>query len=178
MSLESFYYASQIAASFGILVSLAFVIVQLRQNDKSQRTEMQHLQSRRGQDMFMALIDKGKTELVSKAAKGDADLTSEEVLQLNFMMRVLTLNLQDTYWQNKAGLVEDGVLQTAVVGTRQWFSMPGFRICWSLFGPGYPNEIRDLIDRLVVKDVPLTKFRDYGAAWKHAADKLSGAQPS
>lgn len=168
MSIEDVYSVSQIAASVAVVISLIIIILQLRQTDRTQRTDMHQVSLRRGFDMFQTLADPAHAPVIVKAFRGDQELSSEEVWRLYLLTRMLVINFMDLEWRRRAGILKEVDVRDAISGTRLWFAAPGVRVCWSIFRGAYLDDNAEMVERLFIKDMPVAAV-DYASEWKRAA---------
>lgn len=171
MPIEDVYSISQIAASVAVVISLIIIILQLRQASRTQRTDMHQVSLRRGFDMFQILADPAHAPVLVKAARGDAELSSEEVLRLYLLTRMVVINYQDMEWQRRAGVLKEIDVRDATSGMQLWFAAPGVRVCWSIFRRAFLDDTADLVERLFIKDMPVVAM-DYASEWKRAVGEL------
>jgi hypothetical protein len=168
MSTNDIYSISQIAASIAVVITLILVILQLRQANRSHRTDTHQVLLRRGFDMFQVLADPTHAALIVKASRDDADLSSEDVYRLYLLTRMVVINFQDLTWQRRIGAMEHDIIRDAMAGTQAWFAMPGVRICWAMSRYAYLRDVAEMIEQTFIKDMPVAPA-DYAAQWKEAA---------
>jgi hypothetical protein len=174
MTLEDVYFISQILAAVAIVASLIFVVLQLRQSDRTQRAMMHQLRAQRGMDLAMKATDP-LMSAVGRIISLDANVTANDIAQASAFVRALILNLDDTVWQQKAALLGTDAIETSAGTMRQMFALPGLRAIWLMFRSTYGKETIDIVDKLVIDNTPLAAPVDIVAAWRMVAKQLQPA---
>ena len=91
MSLENFYYISQIIASFAVLASLIYLALQTRQTSKNQKALMNQGVVNRISDTIHWMSEPRMVDLTTRVQAGETQFTVQELalLQLQFREAVL-----------------------------------------------------------------------------------------
>ena len=103
MTLEDFYFVSQIAAALALVISLIFVGIQIRQNTAQAKRNEAAMKAAAAESAHRALIDwqlNMTPERAALAMKANADfdsLTSEELFLLGTAVTPLMLDMQEAH---------------------------------------------------------------------------------
>jgi hypothetical protein len=177
MSLSDLASLGTFVSGAAVLVSLIFLYFQLgqlsrqvRQAEKNQQAAVRQGRTATAVQIALALAD---PEVASAAIAVEAEPTDIQVRQFLGLMRALFANYEDTFYQHRAGLLDDLAFEswkrTALAGLR---SAPR-RVAWKWVRGAFGAEFEAFIDQLVA-EAPLTS--DRGAErWK--AD-LADIRPS
>ena len=172
MNLESVYFLSQIAAAIAIVGSLLFVGIQMRHADKTQRALMHQATIQRTIELNQRLIDENVLTLILKARDGQAQWSIAEIWQIRVIIRVMVLHVADMQWQLRAGLLDPHAFDSVITVTQAIFSLPGMRICWHLIRARMTAADQELVENLLLKDVPTSTQSDLSAAWSALAAQM------
>ncbi|GAB5480624.1 MAG: hypothetical protein Pars92KO_03810 [Parasphingorhabdus sp.] len=155
MSLEDFYFASQIAAALGIMLSLIFVGIQVRQSNGQAR---QHEAARRADatqavhDNFanMYLTFGSNLEVAEVATKGLKDPNSlsdgENMVLLSGLMAGMSY-MQSAYFKWRQGDLSDDLWRAWQNSNVSYFASPGGKRFWegrkSNFAPEFVAYVEE-----------------------------------
>lgn len=173
MSLESFYYVSQIIASFAVLASLIYLALQTRQTTKNQRALMNQGVINRLSTSIQWMSEPRVLDLRSRVNAGETQFTSQELLLLQLWLRICLLSSQDTYVQHKTGLVDQITMNNTLGVLRGLLSQPVNRALWKDTRASYAPEMAAWVDSLI-EQTPLAKPVDVVAQFNvHLAEVMS-----
>ncbi|WP_395645180.1 hypothetical protein [Terricaulis sp.] len=155
MTLEQWSSASQIIAALGVIASLVYLALQVRQSEISQRALVLQARTDRGITLSLCFSEPYMGDLLAKIIRGDSDLDAAQQAALLGYVRSLALNVLDAQAQNTTGLLNDAGFERALAGARWFFSLPHARATWRLLHVQFtPADVASL-DRLLVEPVPL-----------------------
>ncbi len=151
MTLEELAYLSQIVGVAGLLASLIFVGLQIRQNTKAIKATSHHAIT----DSFNAinnliLSDPKVARIWRHGVAGDTEvLTEEERISVNFMNLAYWRIFETLYYQYKNGTL-DKQLFDAELKTMKWsVTLPGFLAWWPNNPISLSDEFRAFVDGLI-----------------------------
>jgi len=175
MTLEQLSSASQIVAAVGVIASLVYLALQVRQSEISQRALVLQARTDRGITLSLCFSEPYLGALLAKVIRDEGDLDAAEQAALLGYVRSLALNVLDAQAQNKIGLLNDAGFERALAGARWFFSMPHARATWRLLNVQFtPADVANL-NRLIVDPVPLATPIDQVAAGKAIRAELLAA---
>ena len=128
MTLEDAYFISQIIAAGAIIASLIFVLLQMRQNDLTQRAAMHQARADRIIGIFSQ--QSASAPLITKAAVSPETLNGVEIAQLRAAIMILVLNLEDQLWQFKQGRLDQASVDRSRFAASRMMSVPAMRAAW------------------------------------------------
>ncbi len=172
MTLEQLSSASQIVAAIGVIASLVYLALQVRQSELSQRALVLQARTDRGITLSLCFSEPYMSELLAKIIRGDGDLDAGQQAALLGYVRSLALNVLDAQAQNRTGLLNDAGFERALAGARWFFSMPHARATWRLLHLQFTAADVASLDRLLVDPVPLAQPVDQVAEGKAIRAKL------
>ena len=173
MSLENFYYISQIIASFAVLASLIYLALQTRQTSKNQKALMNQGVINRICSNIQWMSEPRVVELLSRANAGETQFTSQELILLNYWLRLFLISSQDTYVQHKAGLVDQITMNNTLVSLRGLLSRPVNRALWKGARASYAPEMAAWVDSLI-EQTPLAKPTDFVTQFNASLAEVMG----
>ncbi len=155
MSLEEVNHLSQTISAVAILASLIFVALQLRRAEKYQRALMHQGRAALVVDAFLRAAEGPAAELLAKARSGTLDFTPLEIAQLTMGQRAINELFFDTLTQHENKLVDHATFEQAQNWGRTVMALPVMRAVWQLNRHTYSTKLAEVVDRTIIKDVPL-----------------------
>ncbi len=179
MTLEQLSSASQIVAAIGVIASLVYLALQVRQSEISQRALVLQARTDRGITLSLCFSEPYMGELLAKIVRGEGDLDAGQQAALLGYVRSLALNVLDARAQNQTGLLNDAGFERALAGARWFFSMPHARATWRLLHNQFTAADVAGLNQLLVDPVPLATPVDQVAIGKAIrAELLSASVPT
>ena len=126
MSLENFYYVSQIVASVAVIASLIYLALQTRQTARNQRTMMHESRVQMISRDFERMMDPALTPVVLRGMAGDETLDDGQVTQFQLFARMLLLQWEERFRQRREGMLETERWQSDERGIRIFLNSPGY----------------------------------------------------
>ncbi len=106
MTLEDFYFISQIAAALGIMASLVFVGLQVRQSNAQAKADAAEATHRAMIDWYYNQTPT-HGDVLTKAVVPDAELSDRELFDLFSTTMPLLMNMQEAHIKWVAGSLEE-----------------------------------------------------------------------
>ncbi len=106
MTLEDFYFLSQIAAALGIIASLIFVGLQVRQSNAQAKADAAETTHRAMIEWYYHQTSE-TAAIMSKVAQADKDLTDAERYQYLSVTMPLLMNMQEAHAKWVDGSLDD-----------------------------------------------------------------------
>ena len=150
-----------------VLLSLVYLSVQVRHAQRTQQASMHQARVERVTHVSLSLAQPALAKVLAKAAAGATDFSSDEVLQLFYVVRTQVLALDDAFWQSEAGFLDAPSRDTTVLTMQRMMANPVLRAAWHLVSPQIAPDIRARIGK-VVEQTPLAAPVDWAIAWKDA----------
>lgn len=178
MSLSDLAALGSFISGLGVLVSLVFLYFQLRQigvqvkqAEKYQRAMMNQGALAGTREIIQAFAEPHSAALLSRVTAGERDFTAIELYQLSMLLRQSLIGLQDTLFQHREGLIDDGTLENAFRANRTTLAQPVFRTIWMQSRETFAPEVASRVDKLI-SDRPVAKPVDSVARFQANLAKI------
>ena len=106
MSFSDLGSLGALASAVAVLVSLAYLNIQVRQTERNQRALLNQAVATRAVDVLRWRSEPPIAALATRVESGELDFTPTEITQLCFMLRVTVAMNQDSHLQHAVGLVD------------------------------------------------------------------------
>lgn len=146
MDLSSYANAAEIIGTVAIVVSLVYVAIQIRQNNRHLAEEAQRARAQAVRENFRALA--GSAETCAKDLRGDT-LTAAESFRLQMLWMAMLFSYQTSFLQ----LPRKEILGHANVFRRHFESMPSLRDTWSTNLDTFRPEFIEFMQQEVITNV-------------------------
>ena len=151
MTLEEFYYVSQIIASFGVLASVIYLALQTRQTARNQKTALhQNRVTQIGND-FGRLTDPAIARAVLAADAGEDALGDVEFRQYYALWVVTLIGLEEQYRQFREGSFDASRWNSTVRGFPIMFGQPGGRATVRMFQMIADKDFSAVLDKALIE---------------------------
>ena len=150
MTLEEVNTAAQTIGVLGVLASLLFVGIQIRQNTRALKASSHHAVT----DSFNAIntllmSDQNAARVFRLGMAGLENLDEDERLSFSYMALGYMRIFETLHYQYGTGALEPKLFE-AELGTLKWaFTNPGLRAWWALNPISLSAEFRAFIDGLI-----------------------------
>ena len=151
MTLDLVVAISQLVAAIGVILSLIFLAVQLRQNTRAVR-------STSIQNLVQSLSDTAQTNIgneylvpIMLKANAGSDLIDEERLRLHFWFIMAFRRFEGVYFQRKLGLVDSAITDGFERSHLSILASPSGRKWWSgakgIFNSGFVAYVDEQLNK-------------------------------
>jgi len=171
MTLSGLAAIGGLFSSIAVCGSLIYLALQVRQSDRNQRSLMVQGISTRGTSIIMFMAQPHISVLLGRMTLGETDFSQTEITQLNLALRVVLGDVQDTYFQHKAGLADESSFDGAKGIARLFLGYPLMRVLWQRARVTFPAEMARLVNELA-DGLPLAAPADLPAIVKHGLVQL------
>jgi hypothetical protein len=154
MSLSNLASIGALVSGVGVLISLIYLALQVRQAERNQRAAVNQGLLSRYIDIYQTLIEPPLADLFFRGVSGRDDFTDDEVLQLTHLVSKLALHAMDAHLQRRSRLIDDLSFQAAIRPVRILFCYPAFRALWPMSRQTVPREFGEFFEREILS-VPL-----------------------
>lgn len=168
MSLENFYYISQIVASVAVLISLIYLALQQRLTVRSLRAQMHNSRLDQSVRGYLHLSDPAQAAV---AVAGElADPSMNDVQCVQFVARQLArfIAVEEQFRQRREGAIDERRWASTEAYLKLTLNAPGVRAVCRMFQRGADKEFAVLLQRLLLEakgeSIPQTV-----AVWKAIA---------
>jgi len=160
-------------SGIAVVVSLIYLALQVRHAQRTQRALMHQARTER---VINAALTSMQTEIADTVTKivNSNELSSREMLQTYYYMRIQVAVVEDALWQYDAGFLDQESLDTAVLNLQRVMLFPAVRAAWLMLRPQLAPVVRDRLDKLVAGSLTAEPW-DWDADYKkaHAQAKVS-----
>lgn len=125
MSLEAFYYISQIIASIAVLASLIYLAQQTRQTARNQRTLMHENRMQTISKDIELIVDPEFAPIWIRGSAGDPSLTDVELIRFQFFCQLWLVQWEERFRQFREGMLDADRWRTSENTIRSWLTQPG-----------------------------------------------------
>jgi hypothetical protein len=161
MSLSQLAEFGSFISGVAILTSLIFLYFQLRQinhqvrqAEKNEKSAIRQGRANRTVRIILAGTEPSLADAFTKGTFGDEDI-----------LRAVSVNSEDTYYQHTEGLLDETGFAGFVAGMKGSFRYPGFRAQWKSARRNYGIEFVEFMDKLLA-ETPLIPAIDVLARWR------------
>src|SRR5215469_3949775 len=155
MSLSDLASLGSFVSGLAVIVTLVLLLLQMRQANRYQQASMQLGRAARSQNSSLRNTDPEIVRVTVKAAKCDESMTEVETrLYLNSLAADFQ-GLEDSFLQNRAGLLERASMETDERLLRVFFTNPAVRAMWRILSISFSEEFRAYVDNIMGQVTPL-----------------------
>ena len=149
MALEDLGNIGEFVAAVGVIVSLIYLAVQIRQNTKAVKVAAYQETVSASRELNLAVLTDPK--LAELALRDDAieAATGDDRRRISLLTNVFLQNFQSQFFQNQQGLLEDHIWSASRETLRRLAHRPGFADWWQRTGFSYSSHFRKLVDELL-----------------------------
>jgi hypothetical protein len=166
MTLSDLASLGSFVSGLAVVVTLIFLVLQMRQTNKNQKALMQQGRSDRLIQVSTLLADRYQSELWARATQGETGFTPGEISSLMRMNATWFWTYEDSFLQHRAGLLDDAGWATDLNSLRGMVADPGSRTAWRLLRGYAGGPYAEFVDRLMA-DSEANPVPDLSAAWKN-----------
>ena len=148
MSLSDLANIGSFISGVGVLISIIYLATQVRRAEKYQQALMQQGRAARVADLFMRLTEPSIAAAMVKGQAADASLSAVEAQQLLFVVRTLFLSFEDSYLQQRAGLLDKDAIDSGNRAIKATLSVPAYRAMWTIVSPAFPQTFVDHVAKV------------------------------
>lgn len=124
---------AELVGAAGVIATLGYLAVQVRQNTISTRTSSYQAVVEAISDWSRAVgLTPGAAVLYTKGGQDLESLSSEERAQYNFIQTSLYRNFENIFYQHEQGAIDDVVWEGWSVRIRNNFALVGTRAWWAI----------------------------------------------
>ena len=130
---------AELAGAGGVILSLVYLAVQIRQNTKQMERTERAARGTAYQDVLSNLqsylspvaADGELAEIIRLGLVDCEQLSEQEFFRFNWLMGGYITNLDNVYYQHQDGVVSEARWQMMLRGLRYFMRTPGFKAWWS-----------------------------------------------
>ena len=155
MSLEEFYYVSQIVASVAVLASLIYLALQTRLTARNQMAMMHENRIQTITHDTEIMMDPAFTPVLNRGMAGDDTLNDDEVMRFQLFGRSMLVQWEERFRQKSDGMLDNDRWKSTQASIRGWMTAPGNRAVFQIFRGGLGKDFCAEVDRLLIESSEL-----------------------
>jgi hypothetical protein len=131
MSLEDLGNIGEFVAAVAVIVSLIYLALQIRQNTRSVRSATHHSAARAATETQNIYAQSGEVSRIFRiGAHAPEDLTEDERVQFDSMMRSIFMWYEDAFFQYRGSMLDDEVWEGRQRALLDHLKRPGVAWWW------------------------------------------------
>ena len=165
MSLSDLASLGSFVSGVAVVVTLVFLLLQMRQSNINQRALMQQMRSARASDVILKQAEPGIREAMAKAFGLELSIGTDD-LRSFVMIQIANLNgWEDTFFQHRLGAIDEASLETDRMVIKLHAQHPAFRATWRMMRETVSADFRRYVDTMVDETTP-NLGGDIDTAWR------------
>ena len=170
MTLSDWGAIAGILSGAGVVVSVIYLALQVRQAEKSQRAMMQQGRATRAHDAALRLAQPEMAALYYKGARSPKELSGAELDSFMLMCRAAFLSAEDSALHYKSGQLSEEAYSAFAAGVRAGGRSAGLRAAWRLTHASYGPALNALMQDAMRSAKPQSAA-EFQAAWLAACEE-------
>jgi hypothetical protein len=164
MTLSDLASIGSFVSGAAVVVTLAFLVIQMRQANRNQRALMQQMRSARSIDTILRHAEPGLNDTISLAMRGEAALEDVQIRSFLAAIDATLFNWEDSFLQWKAGTLDAAGFQSDENSLRDLAAVPAFRVAWRMGRQYFSSGYREFVDT-VMHEVKVAEPPDLKSIW-------------
>lgn len=149
MTLEQAYFLSGVVAAVGVIASVVYLAVQVRQNTNSVAMATGQAITEDLRTLFRHSAHTNAVKVVYNGYQNIDNLQDSDRLSFFAMMHDYFFAFQNAFFQKSSGTLDERYWKSALNFLNIQASLPGVRSYWSSRGYIYDEQFREFMDREV-----------------------------
>ena len=140
---------AEVVGAIGVIVSLFYLAIQIRVNNKEARLAAMHEISEGFRDSISTFTN---AEMAGVATRGNEDfdaLSDAEILQLTAGYQIMLRLWEEAFYQNNAGRLDAVIWDGIISEYSSFLPAPSFNRIWLLRRDYFPTDFQTLVDELM-----------------------------
>jgi hypothetical protein len=140
----------ELLGGIGVVASLVYLAIQIRQNTRTVRGSTLHLNTEIWASLFVRLADPGIAQAYVAGMLGRADIRPLHYTQFFFICRAMFVAFENQYYQMRQGVLDPdtyAAYQRSI--STQFLAFRGFRLWWrqsrAVFSPAFVAHVDAMI---------------------------------
>ena len=171
MSLSDLASIGSFVSGLAVVVTLIFLLLQMRQANLNERALMQQMRSARTIDTLLKCSEPLASEALSRAFANDATMNDTEVRSYMSICLASLTNWEDSFLQHRAGTLDTVSFASDVATLKVFASLPSFRALWPTMRDTFSDDYRTYVDGLLRETKPVRAPYRTAALWKENLTK-------
>jgi hypothetical protein len=177
MSISDLAAIGSFVSGIAVAVTLVFLLIQIRQTNRNQRSLMQQGHLTMLVEASMRWAEPVMQDLIVRAEACDVTLGPSQIGSYLIMMQAVMRNFEDGFLQLKSGTLDAASLASDVEMVRVHFAAPPYRAAWRVLRNRFGADFREYVDALL-REIKVEKSFDPMSQWKSFVVEELAAAPS
>lgn len=165
MTLSDLASIGSLASGIAVAITLVFLLIQIRQTNRNQRSLMQQGHLTMLVDASMRWAEPTMQNLIVRAEACDVTMDASQIGTFLIMLQAVMRNFEDGYLQLKSGTLDEASLASDVEMVRVHFASPAYRAAWRVLRNRFGADFREYMDDFL-REIKVEKSFDPMAQWK------------
>jgi len=175
MSLSDLASLGSFASGVAVVITLIFLLLQMRQSNRNQKSLMQQGRTARMVNLILTRTNPHLAEVFARLYSADSSFEGAQLAALQAAIDATFYTFEDSYLQFKAGTLDQASWGSDAVAIKRVLAVPAFRVQWSFDREVMTGDYRDYIDQ-IMRETPAIRPRNVQALWQaRMAEELAGA---
>jgi hypothetical protein len=174
MSLSDLASLGSFTSGVAVMLTLVFLVLQMRQSNLNQRALMQQGRSTRASGTILNISEPYAAQCYVRGVRADPTLSEHEVWSFWSMVTAQHLNWEDSYLQHRAGMLDAESFASDDSVLRVTCGFAGHRRVWRFVGPTLAPAYRAYVDGIIAA-TPLAEPIDFAALWAQPSEAAAVA---
>ena len=176
MSLSDLAAVGSFLSGIAVVVTLLFLLIQMRQTNRNQQSLMQQGRATRNGDAMLRMTEPHLIDSMILGPAGNLSMSPAQVVAFVMTVHAVFMNWEDSFLQHKAGTIDASSMESDEAMLRAFLAMPGYRAAWKTVHRQFNSSFREYIDGLMLEQRGAQPRRDLATAWKaHLTEELAAA---
>ena len=165
MSISDLAAIGSFVSGIAVAITLVFLLIQIRQTNRNQRSLMQQGHLTMLVDASMRWAEPAMQDRIVRAEACDVSMTPAQIGSYLIMLQAVMRNFEDGYLQHKAGTLDAASLASDVEMVRVHFATPAYRAAWRVLRSRFGADFRAYMDNFL-REIKVEKSFDPMSQWK------------
>ena len=177
MSISDLAAIGSFVSGIAVAVTLVFLLIQIRQTNRNQRSLMQQGHLTMLVDASMRWAEPIMQNVIVRAEACDTTMEPSQIGSFLIMLQAVMRNFEDGYLQFKSGTLAQASLASDVEMVRIHFAAPAYRAAWRVLRNRFGADFREYMDGLL-REIKVEKAFDPTSQWKTFVAEELAASPA
>jgi hypothetical protein len=169
MSLEEFYYVSQIVASIAVLASLIYLALQTRQTARNQQAQMHIMRFQFIRDFTFKIGDRSFGETFSAGMEAEPGMSAAQSREFFLFVYSLIQSFEEQFYERREGMIDARRWDSSRSALKAMLARPGFRAVYKIWQSRLDKDFVALADTLIAEAKKEPTPPDIVAVWQMLA---------
>ncbi len=157
MNWDAISAIGEIVGAAAVVVSLLYLAVQIRDQNRQARLLAMHDMSREMRDVTKILASEDMTDIFVRANASHDSITEAESVRFAILVTNMFRAWENAFLENKNGHLDSGVWKTLSQDYGQPMAAPSLQHIWNLRRENYDPEFRAYVDNLQLQPTYVTR---------------------